>query len=226
MKLAEVTGWVEDHPTESIVIGLGGTLALLWLLGFFSSNANNTGSSNLASAYYAAEAQQAVVGGQIQMANINATASTAQALIGANAAVGINAANTTAAMTINGQNATAATTINQSNNDAATTKTLGVASDQLLSTYSNNATALNTTLSNNATAATISADNNKTSIFQTILGTLLPTEIHNTANPGYGVLNIPGFGGFAALATIPTYNDLLASGLSPNQIARSGVGPA
>jgi hypothetical protein len=35
MKLAEVTGWVEAHPGESIIIsGGGGLIALLWLLGY------------------------------------------------------------------------------------------------------------------------------------------------------------------------------------------------
>ena len=32
-----IVAWVEKHPTESIVIGAGGTIALLWLLGFFGS---------------------------------------------------------------------------------------------------------------------------------------------------------------------------------------------
>jgi hypothetical protein len=219
MDMKGITSWVEDHPTESIVIGLGGTLAILWLLGFFSSSTQSadSGSSNLAAAYYAAEAQQAVVGGQIQMANIAATASTAQSLIGANAAVAINAANSTAATTINGQNATAATTINQSNNDAAATLNGQNTSEQLLATYSNNWTAYNTALSNNATAATISADTNRSSIWQTIFGSLLPTEL--ALGKGYAQLDLGSFapGGVGGVATISSINDLMAGGMTRSQ---------
>lgn len=121
MKMAEVTAWVEAHPGESIVIGGGGLILILWLLGFFSSSQAAPSQDPLAAAYYAAEAQQAVVGGQIQMANINATASTAQDTINANAAQAIASTNANAAQIINGQNTGAAQTINQQSVDAAAT---------------------------------------------------------------------------------------------------------
>lgn len=104
--------WVEAHPTESILIGAGIIILILWLLGYFSGSSASSGSSNLASAYYAAEAQQAVVGGQIQMANINATASTAQTAMNDSAAQAIALAGYGAQVTINGQNASAAQVIN------------------------------------------------------------------------------------------------------------------
>ena len=210
MDMSKITGWVEAHPTESIVIGAGGLIAILYLLGYFSSSSSgSSGASSLASAYYAAEAQQAVVAGQIQADTVLSTAQTAQVNAQANAAVAINAAQSGAAVTINGQNAGAATTINQS-----------LGSDALLSTENSNAAALSAVQSSNATAATINASNNTAGIFQTILGSLLPTEI--AQGGGYGVLNIPGFGGFSALKTIPTLNDMVAGGLTPQQAALAG----
>ena len=210
MNFKEVTGWVEQHPTESIVIGAGGLIAILWLLGFFSSSsstASSSGASNLASAYYAAEAQQAVVGGQIQMATIQSAAATAQNAADTNAAVAIQKSQSKAATTINGQNASAATTIGDQG---------------LLATYSNNSTALATTQSNNATQATIAESNNTSSIFQTILGSLLPAELANSANPGYGAITIPGFGSFSAVATLPNVNELMAGGLTNAQALTAG----
>ena len=120
MNLGEVSTWVEAHPGESIVIGGAAAIALLWVFGVFggsSAAASNSGASNLASAYYAAEAQQAVVGGQIQMATIQSAAATAINGQNANAAVAIQKSQSHAATTINQQNASAATTINQSSNN-------------------------------------------------------------------------------------------------------------
>jgi hypothetical protein len=147
MNFKEVTAWVEAHPTESIVIGAGGVLVVLWLLGAFSGSpaASNSGASNLASAYYAAEAQQAVVGGQIQMATIQSAAATAQNAAQVNGAVAVAKSQSKAAVTINGQNASAATTINGQDDTAATVNS----NNQLLATYSNNATTVATTNSNN-----------------------------------------------------------------------------
>jgi hypothetical protein len=177
MKLAEVTGWVEDHPTESIVIGAGGLIALLWLLGFFSSSSSSSssGASNLASAYYAAEAQQAVVGGQIQMATIQTAGATAQNAANANAAVAINAAQTGAATTINGQN-------------ASTTALLG--NDQLLATYSSNAAAVSTNQSNNDAALAITNSNNLAQATHDMLGTIVPQELALTG--GSAAFDLPG----------------------------------
>jgi hypothetical protein len=123
--MGKVFAWIEAHPAEAGIIGVGGVVVIMWMLGFFSSSSSssNSGASNMAAAYYAAEAQQAVVGGQIQVANIQATASTAQALAGDTAAVSINKAQTKAATTINGQNSNASVAMNASNNATAATIT-------------------------------------------------------------------------------------------------------
>src|SRR5215831_13248319 len=107
MNTGEAITWIEAHPAESIVIGAGGVLALMWLFGAFSGpKASDTsgGSANLAAAYYAAEAQQAVVGGQIQMANIAAAADVAKTGLTTRTATAINESNNNAAVLINGQN--------------------------------------------------------------------------------------------------------------------------
>ena len=217
MKLAEVTTWVEAHPTESIVIGLGGTLAVLWLLGFFSSSSsNNSGASSLAAAYYAAEAQQAVVGGQIQVANIQATAGTAQSLIGANAAVAINAAQTGAATTINGQNASAATTINQS-----------LGSDALLATQSSNNAALAAVQSNNAAAAQITQSNNTAGLMNNFISSIMPGEL--ATSPGGWAANIPGLGyitGATGIGAVSSPFNAAQAGYSPAAIAKLFPGMA
>lgn len=202
MKLAQVTGWVEQHPTESIVIGAGGVIAILWLLGYFGSSAgaSSSGASNLASAYYAAEAQQAVVGGEIQMTTLQTAAATAQNAAQVNGAVAIAKAQAKAATTINGQNASSATTIATDASDNA-----------LLATRSNNATALATTLSNNATKVTIDANDNQTSLLQTVLGSIIPAEMPYL---GGGAVFQSSFGnigvGAGSLGVSP--NDLIARG--------------
>lgn len=188
MKFAELTSWVEDHPTESIVIGAGGLIAILWLLGYFGGSSNaNAGASNLASAYYAAEAQQAVVGGQIQQATISAAAQTAIAQSQANAAVAIQKSQSGAAVKINGQNASAATTINAQDDATAA----AASNNQLLATYSNNSTALQTTLSNNATAATIATTNANASLMSTFMNSLVAPEM---ATYGSADITVPGLG--------------------------------
>jgi hypothetical protein len=224
MKFADVTSWVEQHPTESIVIGAGGVLVVLWLLGAFSSSgsASDSGSSNLASAYYAAEAQQAVVGGQIQMATIQAAASTAMNASQVNGAVAINKAQTSAAVKINNQNANAGMIINQSNNDAAnyqmgltTNANIVGSNNQLLATYSNNSTALETVRSNNAAAITIDQSNNNAGLLNNYLGTIMAPELARSG--GFGNFSLPGLGSWTVNTGAPTnVNDLIAHGWTPN----------
>jgi hypothetical protein len=216
MKLAEVTGWVEQHPTESIVIGAGGLIAVLWLLGFFSSSSSaDSGSSNLASAYYAAEAQQAVVGGQIQMTTLQTAAATAQNAADVNGSVAIAKSQSKAATTINGQNATAATTIN-ANNNAATTSQLGTQNnDQLLATYSNNSTALGIATSNNTTQATIAQAGYNAGVITSMINSIIAPE---TAKYGSAATIIPGIGYMgAAPSGVSSINDLTGMGYSTSQ---------
>jgi hypothetical protein len=153
--MGNIMKWIEAHPAESAIIGVGGALVVMWMLGFFSSSSSSSadsGTANMAAAYYAAEAQQAVVGGQIQVATIGAAASTAQALAGDTAAVSINKAQTKAATAINGQNANASVTMNASNNQ---------------------------------TAATIDASNNQAGILSSWINTILPTELQTFGMAGF-----------------------------------------
>ena len=148
----------------------------MWLLGFFGSSASSSdsGASSLASAYYAAEAQQAVVGGQIQMATIQRAAATAQNAAQVNGAVAINEAQTGAAVTINGQNATSATVINGQDTKAAT----AASNNQLLATYSNNATAYNTASLNSAYNLDAIMDSNATTKLVAAMHVTTPTELN------------------------------------------------
>jgi hypothetical protein len=210
MKMHEIVVWTEAHPVEATVIGAGGLIAFLWLFGFFGSGKSaNSGASNLAAAFYAAEAQQAVVGGQIQQTTLLTAADTAKTKIQADAAVAINSANTTAATTINGQNATAATTINTS-----------LSHDALLRTYSNNSTATAINKSNNETAATIADSNNKASVWQTIMGVLMPAEL--AYGGGYGAVNAGPYGGARTYVpgAAPSISGLIAAGYTPDQAAK------
>jgi hypothetical protein len=195
--------WVEAHPTESIIIGGASVIALLWLLGAFGgSKSADSGSSSLASAYYAAEAQQAVVGGQIQQANIAATAATAQMGLQTDAAVKINEAQTGAAVTINGQNANAATTIGN---------------QQLLATYSNDGAAVQMNASNNAALVQANYDSGQASQMNNFISNVLPTELAT-----YGQLGFTTNVGNQKFSSGQWSNPSIAraSGYSESQIAR------
>jgi hypothetical protein len=234
MDTKELIAWIEAHPVASTVIGAGGLIAILWLLGFFSSSTATASQDPLAAAYYAAEANQAVVAGQIQQATITSAAQTAQTGLQANAAVAINAAQAGAATTINGQNASAATTINQSSNDAAVAinaaqttaaTTLGVndSNNQLLATYSNNATAITTNASNNATAAAIDQSNNYTSELNKYIGTIMAPQLARTG--GYGTFSLPGLGTWGAnTGAPPSIVGLEELGYTPAQASYLALG--
>src|SRR6185436_19434237 len=101
--------WAEEHPLPAAAIVFGGGLVVLWALGFFTrSGSNDSGTANMAAAYYAAEAQQAVIGGQIQQATLTTAAATKQAEIQAGAATSIAQIQATTDQTIAaGQYATA-----------------------------------------------------------------------------------------------------------------------
>jgi hypothetical protein len=175
MNFNEVVGWAEHHPTESIIIGAGGVLAILWMLGYIGGGsgtqgaADQTGSTaNLAAAYYAAEAQQAVVGGQIQVATIQAAAATAMNSSNNNAAVAINAAQTGAATTINQQNVGGA---------------LGLGEQNLQATYNNNATAGAIAQSNNYTAMQVA--NTQAGAYNAFLNAAANVNQQNVALAAY-----------------------------------------
>jgi hypothetical protein len=168
---------------------------VLWMFGAFSkpapASSADAGTANMAAAYYAAEAQQAVVGGQIQVANINATAATAQAGIAANAATAINASNAHAAITINGQNADATTAIGGQQ--------------------------LNATLSNNATTLAVTQSDNSAALVTDYLNNIFPMEMANTPGSGFNT-TIPGVGGTFSYWGATNPNAALAAGFSPSYI--------
>jgi hypothetical protein len=144
MNFSELLAWMEKNPVAAIAIGGGGVIAIMYLLGYFSptpaATTDTSGQTNLAAAYYAAEANQANVGGAIQVATIQAAAATAMDNSNNNAAVAINAAQTGAATTINSQNVNGE---------------LGLGDQALNATYNSNAAAVQVAQSNNATAGAI-----------------------------------------------------------------------
>lgn len=113
--------WVEAHPVQATVIGGVSIIALIWIFGGFRGGSSGDGRTSLAGAYYAAEAQQAVVGGQIQEANIAATRDTSIAGLEASAAMAIASTQAGAAIQINGQNTSSALSAVLSNNATAIT---------------------------------------------------------------------------------------------------------
>lgn len=195
MKLGGIMTWAEEHPAASIAIGLVFVLFVLWLFGAFKGSAKQSdgGASNMAAAYYAAEAQQAVVGGQIQVATIQANRDTA-----------INAAQTDAAVKLGKIQAKAATTINTTN--------AGVAVQNINAQVAMNA-------SNNATAAQIAETQTRGSLLSEFFHSILPTEIANMGQTNFS-LGIPGFGTFSQSRGLDSPTNLLAAGFSQAQINR------
>jgi hypothetical protein len=203
MNVHTVTKYASDHPVQAIMVGAIVVIGVLWLFGAFTAkpaaSSEGAGSANMAAAYYAAEAQQAVVGGQIQMATIGAARDTAIAGLTADAAV----------KTTHIQ-ANAATTINQQNADATTT----LGGQALNATLSNNATAWSISANNNATAMQINDTNNMSSRLSDYFHTVLPQEFAAFAGRGLSTF-IPGIG-----------NLELWGGGSPNEAAAAGFTPA
>lgn len=186
--------WAQEHPVESVVIGAGGLIFVLWLFGAFSKGggSGDSAAQGMVAAYYAAEAQQAVVGGQIQVANIAATRDTAIAGLTTDAATKIAKTQANAAKTINSQNA-------------------GVS-------IANINAGLEAVKSSNATAAQIADSANKTSILQTFMNSILPAEFATYGAAGIQT-SIPGLGVFTTgIASNP--NAWAASGYTPEQIRR------
>lgn len=176
MNFGDITKFAEAHPTETIIIGAGGLVGILWLLGYIgggsSAQASNAGTQNLAAAYYAAEAQQAVVGGQIQMANIAANMNTAIAGIQANAAQGIVNTQANAATTINSQNTGTAQTINAQNISLGQQQV----SAALQATLNSNNNTLAAIQSSNATAGAVGIAQAQAGAALPLMGNTLPIE--------------------------------------------------
>lgn len=189
--------WVEEHPVIAAVIGVGGVFVLLWLLGFFSSSSSSSSSSgtNLASAYYNAEAAQTTASTQLQMATEMYGAQTAQDQIQANGAEAIAATQ-----------ANMYTTLGQQS--AGTTTALG--EDQLLATQNSNDDAL--AASNTAAMYNyqIQAAGYQAGVMTTAMNTILPQQIATT---GEGFVSTPyGNIGIAAGQAAATPNQLKSWG--------------
>lgn len=224
--MADPLVWAEDHPYATAAIVIGGGLALLWMFGFFGSS--NTGAStattNLASAYYAAEAAQATAGTNLNIVQDQTQAQTAQVAAQANAAVAINQANATAAQNISASQYGAVVQETGLTTAAATTQAQAMygaqvqqaaygaqtaqvqANDALAQANANSAYAYNTTVANN-----------QANEFLTYLNNILPGELALTGGRVTAIL--PGgtlqFGGSTAGPSA-----YAAEGYSPTQIAR------
>lgn len=228
MEFNDVTSWASKHPyaTGGIVFGVG--LVLLWWFGFFSSSSGgaagaSSGDTNMAAAYYGAEAAQLTAGTQLQLATVQAGAATAQTQLQADAAVKIqNSQDTTAAAiaatqfgsasTINGQNTAAAEAIAHTNANAAV--------DMQHTTAADNLKAIMAQITGNVSIAGINADVAKTGIFgQTtiaqIQGTTATKEAEFTADTNMYA------SGAAAYAN--TFSQAVAGQLTAIQKAAAGI---
>jgi hypothetical protein len=220
----KILGWAEAHPAQAVMAGGVIVLGVLWLLGVFDrpQQQSDGGASNMAAAYYAAEAQQAVIGGQIQVANIAATRDTAIAGLETDAAVKLGNIQANAAQTINQQNADVSTKLGEFGLEATKSehwllKMLGEYG--LNATYSNNATAQAINASNNATAQSINYDNNLTTRLMDYFHTVLPQEF--AAFPGRGLSTyIPGIGQLELWGGSHGPNEARAAGYSENTLSR------
>jgi len=93
-----IAEWVKEHPYTTGAIVLVGGLGIIFLLGNRGGSASGSGDA-ATSAYFQAEAAQGIAGDQLQATQIAAQASTAQALIAANANENINSTWATADVT-------------------------------------------------------------------------------------------------------------------------------
>lgn len=207
--------WVEEHPALAAVIGVGGVFILLWLFGFFSSSSQasgNSGQSNLAAAYYAAEAAQTTAGTQLNIATENDQAQVQLAQLQANAATGIAQTQADMYTTINGQNVGSANTINQN----YTNLTALQAQDALLTTVNNNQTAVSENQTNQAYALQTQTVNNQANEYLDAVNNIAVPEI---AMYGSAQFNTVGPGGVQQFTVAPQT-------WTPSTAAMAGFNPA
>jgi hypothetical protein len=197
--MENVLHWAEEHPWLAGGISLGIVLLVLWLLGFFSSSStsqtSDTGQSNLAAAYYAAEAAQTTAATQLQMATVQYGAQTA-----------IDAQDDNAAVAIAGTQANMYSTLGQQN--ASTETALG--NDQLLASDNANDDALQA--SNTAYADELTADQQSIYGAETVaaINSILPAEFA----AGGGTVGLGAAGSLQVTGTTPSPAELLAAGYS------------
>ena len=75
-----VITWAKSNPALAGVAVFGGGLVILWLTGALGGGGGSGGSDPNVAAYYNAVSQQGIAGDQLAIAQINAQASTTQAL--------------------------------------------------------------------------------------------------------------------------------------------------
>jgi hypothetical protein len=212
----DIAQTVEEHPYVTGAVVFGGGLAILWLFGFFSSTSStsstDTATTNMAAAYYAAEAQQATAGTQLNIAQDYTQAQTDQTAIQANAAVAINAAQTGAATQIAASQYNTAGYI--ANVQGADMVAMNASNNWLGSVQS--ADAANTAASNNWYALQTTNANNSAAQYQTVLGTIIPQEL--ALSGGGAAFALPGVGtGAVNLSGTVNINQLIGQGYSPQQ---------
>lgn len=231
--------YAKEHPYIVGVGVFGGGLLILWWLGYFSSSKADAGVANMAAAYYSAEAQQAVVGGQLQMATVQAAAQTAGQQIQANAALGIAQANDSrdiavaasmynanvqeADLAAGSANYIAGTQAAYAYNTAVQQANIAASSANYIA-GTQAAYAYNTAVANNMYAYMTNQTNQQASLATTAMQTIIPQEI--AATGGYAAGNVPGLGAFAVNTQgVYNVNQLISQGYTPQQAMQiAGVG--
>ena len=155
MDFKSAANWAEKNPIPTFGIVIVGGLAILYFTGFFSSSSVPAGANT--SQYDAEVAANNANQTALQIATLNANASTNQALIQGATLEEVNQANNNASVAINSDNVTSATTINQSNNNAQ----------------------VQTNLQNNQTAVTLGTNNNLLAILENNNQTFSPAGSTN-----------------------------------------------
>lgn len=207
--------WAKEHPYATGAIVFGGGLVLLWALGYLGggSSSANSGQTNMAAAYYAAEAAQATAGTQLNIAQTQADAAVKIQQIQGDSAVSINAANATASTTIAGSQYDAAKVIGLAGYQAQTAiagyqaqTAQAQSKDALAAVQSTNAYNYATALSNNQASELINAMNN-----------LVAPEA--ASQGGWADVQLPaGLGEFNLGPAFTTPNSMAQQGYTPAQI--------
>lgn len=206
--MRSIGGWIEEHPYATGGIVFGGGLVLLWMFGYIGggSGDGNSGSSNLAAAYYGAEAAQTTAGTQLQMATVQANAQQGIATTQANAAVALGHIQ-----------ADMQTTLGQQTANVANTQTVN---DTIVANHSAD-DALATVNSNNYFANLTATTHDNTSVALAALNGIIPQALYYGGASGAGGY-VPGLGSFAigsgSGAAGGNPNVLRAAGYTPSQI--------
>jgi hydroxylamine reductase (hybrid-cluster protein) len=224
--LSHPLAYAEEHPYVAGAIVFGGGLALLWLFGFFSSSSGSgtdSATTSMAAAYYAAEAQQAVAGTQLNIATEQAQAATAQTALQTGAAVAIEQAHGTTEQNIAASMYGSQTTLGLAGTAAGVT-TAGYAADvaktgivygaQTAAVQANDA--MNTSIAGNSYAYLTAKAGTDAAALQDAMHTIIPQELAMYGQSGF-TTQIGGQQFASGLWGNP--NIARASGFDPAQVA-------